>query len=158
MSAMQALAEQTGFSLLEVLVTLIVLSLGILGLAGLQSAALKNGHSALLRAQAAQYAYDMADRMRANRQQAVSTALPYNMGLSSTPPTGAGLPTSDRAGWIRQLQSLPEGAGAIAVTPAGNVTITVRWDETALGNTATDPTCPEPRLAGRVCFVLDTRI
>lgn len=148
--------QQCGFSLLEVLVTLVVLSLGILGLAGLQNAALKNAHSALLRAQAAQYAQDMADRMRANRAAAVAGQ--YNVAITAVPPTGTSLPDVDRAGWFRQLQTLPAGAGAITVTAAGVATITVRWDETALGNTATDDNCPEPRLAGRVCFVLTTQL
>lgn len=147
---------QQGFSLLEVLVTLVLVSLAILGLAGLQSAALKNGHSALLRAQAAQYAYDMADRMRVNRAAAVAGA--YNRLLGDDAPTGTALADSDRSGWLRLLGSLPEGTGAIQVTAGGQATITVRWDETALGNAATDAACPEPLIAGRVCFVLDTRL
>lgn len=150
------LRVQSGFSLLEVLVTLVILSLGILGLAGLQSASLKNGHSALLRAQAAQYAHDMADRMRVNRTAAIAGH--YNRLLTDPAPTGSTLANADLKGWLRQVGSLPEGRAAISVNSAGVTTITVRWDETALGNTNTDDNCPVPREPGRVCFVLEARL
>ncbi len=55
-----------GFSLLEVLIALLVLSIGLLGLAGLQGTGLRYNHSAYLRSQATFQTYDMADRMRAN--------------------------------------------------------------------------------------------
>jgi type IV pilus assembly protein PilV len=58
--------SQGGFTLLEVLIAIVVLALGLLGLAGLQAASLRNNHSAYLRSQATLLAYDMADRMRAN--------------------------------------------------------------------------------------------
>ena len=168
------LCEQSGFSLLEVLVTLVILSLGILGAAGLQRAALQNGHSALLRAQAAQYAYDMADRMRANRAVAVpstSTSASTSTGTSTsispyaqplTPATA--LPGSnsqadrDRRVWLRQLQSLPLAAAAIDVQANGDATITIRWDESALGATGVDRSCPAGSSDGQVCFVLNTRL
>jgi len=161
MTAQATLRAESGFSLLEVLVTLVVLSLGILGVAGLQNVALKNAHSALLRAQAAQYAYDMADRMRVNREAAVGTATvagAYNRALDDPAPTGSSLADRDRAGWLAQVRGLPQGAGAIAVDANGNATITVRWDETAFGNTGTDDQCPSGTAAGLVCFVLSTRL
>mgnify|MGYP003608823969 CR=1 FL=1 len=56
----------SGFTLLEVLITLIVLSVGLLGLSGLQTMSLRSNHDAYLRSQAAIQAYDLVDRMRAN--------------------------------------------------------------------------------------------
>ena len=56
----------TGFTLIEVLIAMLVLAVGLLGLAGLQATSLKNNQSAYNRSQATQLAYDMADRMRAN--------------------------------------------------------------------------------------------
>ena len=91
---MAATCEQSGFNLLEVLVTLVILSLGILGAAGLQRAALQNGHSALLCTQAALYTYDMADRMRANRAVAVSSPSPYAQPLRAAPCPHRGKPGS----------------------------------------------------------------
>ena len=58
--------RQTGFSFIEVLVATLVLSVGLLGLAGLQAASLTNLQSAFLHSQASALAYDLADRMRTN--------------------------------------------------------------------------------------------
>jgi type IV pilus assembly protein PilV len=62
----------SGFTLLEVLITLIVLSVGLLGLAGLQTMSLRNNHDAYLRSQATIQAYDIVDRMRASALRFVS--------------------------------------------------------------------------------------
>lgn len=58
--------RQNGFTLIEVLIAMLVLSIGLLGIAALQATGLRSSHSATLRSQATQLAYDMADRMRAN--------------------------------------------------------------------------------------------
>ena len=63
---MKPYRKEQGFTLLEILVAVLVLSFGLLGLAGLQAASIRANHSAYLRSQATQLAYDMADRMRAN--------------------------------------------------------------------------------------------
>lgn len=55
-----------GFTLLEVLIALVVLSLGLLGIAALQGAGLRSSHGAQLNSQAVLLAYDLADRIRAN--------------------------------------------------------------------------------------------
>lgn len=57
---------QNGFSLLEVLIAIVVLSFGLLGLAGLQLVGLANNQSAGTRYTATALAYDITDRMRAN--------------------------------------------------------------------------------------------
>lgn len=56
----------SGFTLIEVLVTLIVMSVGLLSLAGLQVIGLRSNHSAYLRSQATIQSYDIMDRMRVN--------------------------------------------------------------------------------------------
>ncbi len=58
--------RQSGFSLMEVLVTVLVISIGLLGLAVLQAQALKNNSQAYVRTQAVLRGYDLAERMRAN--------------------------------------------------------------------------------------------
>lgn len=65
-----------GFSLIEVLVALLVLSIGLLGLAALQTTGLKLNHQSYERTQAVLQAYDIIDRMRANRTSA-------NAGINS---------------------------------------------------------------------------
>ncbi len=55
-----------GFSLIEVLVALVVLSIGLMGMAGLQQTGVRNNHNALLHSQASMLAYEIADFMRSN--------------------------------------------------------------------------------------------
>ena len=64
---------QRGFSLIEVLVALLVLAIGLLGLAALQTTGLKFGHQSYERTQAVLQAYDVIDRMRANKSGTGST-------------------------------------------------------------------------------------
>lgn len=59
--------QQRGFSLIEVLVTIVILSTGMLGIAALYVESLKSGQSALARTKAINLAADMADRIRVNR-------------------------------------------------------------------------------------------
>ncbi|MEW5769538.1 MAG: type IV pilus modification protein PilV [Pseudomonadota bacterium] len=67
MSAMiEQRVHQQGFTLLEILVAIVVLSLGLLGLAGLQAVSLRYNQTAYYRSIATQQAFDMADRIRAN--------------------------------------------------------------------------------------------
>jgi type IV pilus assembly protein PilV len=63
---MNKIKNKSGFTLIEVLIAMLVLSVGLLGLAGIQARSLKNNVSAHNRAQAIQLAYDIADRIRAN--------------------------------------------------------------------------------------------
>ena len=58
--------NNAGFSLIEVLITVIVLSVGLLGLAGMQAFGLRNNQEAYMRSQATILASDIAERMRAN--------------------------------------------------------------------------------------------
>ncbi len=131
--------RQHGFTLVEVLVSLLVLSLGLLALAALQSHSLKSTHSAYLRTQASQYAYDILDRMRANREAARAEA--YDLTLANaTPVCGptATLADCDRAEWRADLANLPNGTGAIDYDPATEqVTVLVQWNDERAGGTTT---------------------
>lgn len=116
---------QQGFTLLEVLVTMVVMALGLLGYAGLQVASLKNSASAYQRSQATILAYDMIDRMRANRAQAVAAA--YNTAIGAAP-AGAGIAGDDLVDWKALLaNALPGGDANITVNAAGNALITIQW-------------------------------
>ena len=65
-------ARDAGFSLIEVLVSILVLSFGMLGVASLLATSLSGSHTASMRTQAIVLADDLADRMRANRATAVA--------------------------------------------------------------------------------------
>jgi type IV pilus assembly protein PilV len=116
---------QRGVSLVEVLVASVVLSIGLLGLAGLQAAGLRVGQSSILRSQAAQMAYDMADRMRVN----AANAKDYNLALGDAIPNCNGLAGCDLRDWRLRLQMLPGGTGSVDASAAPQVTIVVAWDD-----------------------------
>ncbi len=108
-----------GFTLVEVLISLLVLAFGILGLASLQLFGLRNNQTALFRSQATQMAYDITDRIRANpngldngrynNQAATNNDCVAN---SCTPTQMAGF---DLAQWNAALQTLPLGAGVVCI-------------------------------------------
>ncbi len=62
----EMLTRQKGFSLIEVLVAAVIMSVGVLGVAGMQVASLQQNRTALLRSEAQQFAWDLADRMLVN--------------------------------------------------------------------------------------------
>ena len=126
-----------GITLIEVLVTVVVLAFGLLGLAGLQANALRNNNSAYLRSQATYLANEMMDRMRANRIEAIDNDN-YDIAIGddeSDHSSGDALTQADIDFWIPLLAAtLPMGDGSIACNPANNVcTITVQWDDTRTG-------------------------
>jgi len=118
-----------GFTLVEVLVALLILSIGMLGIAGLQTTSLRNKNNAYLRSQANVLAYDIIDRMRANRAAALATSYNINLGGS---PSGSTVAATDLAQWKSNLASaLTNGDGAVTCTAAGLCSVTVQWDEVA---------------------------
>jgi len=120
-----ALNLQRGVSLVEVLVAVVVLSIGLLGLAGLQASGMRVGQSSIHRSQAAQLAYDILDRMRANRAAVAS----YVLALNDAAPTGTTVPERDLQDWRLRLRALPGGTGSVVVN-GSEVTIVIQWDDT----------------------------
>ncbi len=147
-------AQARGFTLLEVMIALVIFSVGLLGLAGLQSRSLQSNTTAQFRTMAVIEAYDMADRIRANpagvangNYDNLDTSTPT---ASSTCLTAACTPQEiaelDYFEWVTNLQSLlPSGYGTVTGNGAGSqFTITVMWDEERTGANGTacgnDPT------------------
>ena len=115
--------KQKGATLIEVLVAVLVLSIGLLGIAGLQVVSLNFTSSAYQRSLATQLAYDIIDRMRANRAQAEASGYVVALGGTYTPSTacesGDCDPTQmaayDIANWKAALDAtLPSGDGSIS--------------------------------------------
>lgn len=121
--------RQGGLTLIEVLIALLVLSIGLLGFAGLQASSMQFNHSAQMRTTATNLAYDMADRMRANRTAAFGGS--YDINYGDTAPGGTAVADTDVREWLTAVgDSLPQGEGQVAVTPAdGTATISIRWDD-----------------------------
>jgi type IV pilus assembly protein PilV len=137
------MTKNTGFTLIEVLIAMLVLAVGLLGLAGLQAASLGKNQSAYNRGQATQLAYDIADRMRANvaGKTTYTTILPTAATakancLTTTGCTPANMAENDLYEWncavaggcANVAVTLPSGAGTIAVL-SGVFTITINWDD-----------------------------
>ncbi|MHB1245188.1 MAG: type IV pilus modification protein PilV [Sulfuriferula sp.] len=133
--------EQKGFTLLEVLVTIIVLSIGLLGLAGLMATGLRNTHSAYQRTQAAWLAYDVIDRMRANLTYVNAAPLPndYDITLGTATSASSGLAAADINNWKTTLaNALPAGDGSVAtVSATRRVTVIIQWNDTRAGGSST---------------------
>ena len=119
--------SQSGFSLIEVLVAIVVLSIGLLGLAGLQATGLRQNQSASYRSTATVLAYDIVDAMRANRADARNDK--YTIALAAAAPTGAAVYQQDLNNWLTEIAlRLPAGDGAVSVVN-DVVTVTVQWDD-----------------------------
>lgn len=139
---------QSGFTLVEVLVAVVVLAVGLLGLAGLQVTSVRFNNSAYLRSQATNLAYDIADRIRANRSVALASPGAYDsVAIQSPPPACAVVALSgtianqDIQAWRNALAcALPSGTGVICkgtldsadnctVIPGSVFSISVIWDD-----------------------------
>jgi type IV pilus assembly protein PilV len=129
-----------GVGMVEILVALVVLSVGMLGIAGLYVITLRSGGSAISRMQAIDLAADIADRIRANRgagfSYATATATPGNNNCvgGATYCTPQQMANEDIFTWNNRIaQSLPGGpSGTIAVAGATTpltYTITISWSE-----------------------------
>jgi type IV pilus assembly protein PilV len=130
-------ATSRGFTLVETMVALVVLAVGMLGIAGLYVTTLKSGGSAIYRMQAVNLAADLADRIRANRGANVAYAgagANNNCyGAASVDCSPALMAANDLFVWQQQIVAiLPSGVGTVVV-PAGTVpftyTITISWTE-----------------------------
>lgn len=117
--------QQRGIALLEVLIAFFVLSIGLLGLAGMQIKAVQFNQASYQRSQAMALSYDMLDRMRLNRS---SVAASYNTGGWLSTFSAGGLAATDKSQWLAAISgNLPGGQGSIDCNAARICTVSVRW-------------------------------
>lgn len=137
------LSLQRGTTLIEVLVTIIILAFGLLGLVGLQSRLQVSEMEAYQRSQALVLLEDMANRIAANRNSAseyvIGANAPVGAGDNCTVDTTAKRSTQDRCEWSRALQGAAElqgtsrvgaligGRGCVETIASGEYLITVAW-------------------------------
>lgn len=131
---MESAQKSAGFSLIEVLVALVITALGIVGLVAAQLNALKFNQTADVRTHATLLAYDIADRLRANREAALAGH--YDIALSDAAPAASStVHLIDLRDWLTMLATqLTSGDGSI-VRNGSRFTITVQWDESRVATT-----------------------
>lgn len=134
--------QARGFTLIEVLITVVILAIGLLSLAALQLSSLRSNNAALTRFEATNLVYDILDRMRANRTPAIQGD--YNITLAAAAPgVSTDVALTDVREWILALAAnLPGGDGSIVQTAAPNqrrFTITVQWSESWDGTLGGQP-------------------
>ena len=124
-----------GVGLIEVLVAVLVLSIGLLGVAALQATALRSSQSSLERSQGVIHAHSIFDMMRANTDEARAGA--YVMPLTCAAPAGGSVSANDKRTWIQSMQQDlgAEACGQITCT-APFCTVTVRWNDSRAGGAA----------------------
>jgi len=117
---------QSGFSLLEVLITLVIIAIGLLGFASMMLNSMKNNRISMQRSIATLYAYDIIDCMRANRTNKAAYAIDFADDASTTPGTIA---EADVALWRNELDTLlPAGKGQIDIT-GDTAKVEIQWSE-----------------------------
>jgi type IV pilus assembly protein PilV len=122
--------HQSGLSLIEVLITVVLVSIGLLGLAGLQLTSVRNSSSSGERFIATTLAQDILERMRANRAVAIAGgANGYDLAMGAEP-AAAGVAGTDLDTWTDALAAaLPQGEGSVEVDANDVATVVVQWAE-----------------------------
>ena len=123
---MKRFNRQKGITLVEILVTVVILSVGLLALAKIQLIASAGTNSAGQRNQAVLIADNIFENMRANREAAIDGK--YNISLNETVKNGNSMAQSDIYNWKQDLKTLINGAGSIQVNN-GWATVIVQWED-----------------------------
>jgi type IV pilus assembly protein PilV len=131
--------NQRGVGLIEVLVAVLVLSLGLLGMAGMQARALKTNQSSYARSQAVMLSYYILDAMRADS--AAAKGGNYTTGdtdlCEAAAIGGTSLADNNRKDWLAEMKTAlgneTTTCGAITCDTAGICTVTVKWNDELAG-------------------------
>ncbi|AWN75132.1 type IV pilus modification protein PilV [Legionella anisa] len=158
--------QQTGMSLIEVLVAFVILAVGLLGIAGMLILSSKANNSSYAKQQAVQSIYDIFDKIRANSQAAINgnynisninssgsptSPSPPGVMCNQSPCSSPQLAAYDTWYWLaHDVSKLPRGSGSITSSPApgtgGNtlITVTVQWDDSLAQNLIGASSAPAP--------------
>jgi len=130
-----SIKHNKGFSMIEILVALVILAIGLLGMATLMMNSLQTSQSAAMRSTATLATYDLAERMRSNADEDLLKTTIYSTGgVKDAAGLAAGAPEDcnnksaeelalcDRKNWAKALSDTLPGARAI-VKSEGTVTI-----------------------------------
>ncbi|WP_136068005.1 type IV pilus modification protein PilV [Modicisalibacter radicis] len=151
--------RQAGVSLIESLIALLLISIALLGIAGLQLVTLQDARDARWRGEATSLAAAALERMRASPDQAGAFVIDY---VDNTFPNcgGGGGICGGMNNWLSEVQRMPNGGAKIAVTKDGDmerVTISLRWRQQPPEAGDPLPTCGTDAASGG-CVMLETRL
>ena len=151
---------ENGFTLIEILISVVVLAVGLLGLAALQINVIRYNHSAQLRSVAVSQLNTMVDRMRANYAGVKAGSYSNVTGIPGLPTctncTSSESATRDANKWnTSNAALLPSGRGTV-VGSNGIYTITVRWDNDRAGVTGTG--CSGNVKVDLTCLIMEVRL
>lgn len=125
--------RQTGVGLLEVMIAVLVLSIGFLGIAALQVHALSTNNSAMARSMATIASYSILDAMRTDRAAAESGNYNTIVTADECPDAGGSLSSAQLHSWCEQLSDTlgasANTTGKIDCTNTGHCTITIKFDD-----------------------------
>lgn len=136
---MKTKSQQSGATLIEVVITVLILATGLLAMGALQTRSLQFNQSAFMRTQANIYAYDITDRIRLNRGSKSANVTAYNVDYDADAPTTNARAGEDITAWRNAMKKvLPDAQGKISCTAAAAVittrlcTISIKWSEASL--------------------------
>ena len=123
-------SSQRGVGLIEVLIAVLILGIGLMGVAAMQATALRNSQSSLERSHAVIQSYAILDAMRANRDAANKGAYDIEMLTTCMVSDDGSLAKADINYWFESLKAaLGEEACGSIVRAGGNTFITVQWND-----------------------------
>lgn len=129
-------SRQRGVGLIEVMIAVLILAVGLLGIAALQTITLKNAGASAERTQAVIQTYSMLDTLRAQRAAAVAGTFNTGGEFQCSAATALGTPGT-LAGWLADIRQTvaPSACGRVACTTTTTAPIVttcdirVRWNE-----------------------------
>ncbi|MFK7733240.1 MAG: type IV pilus modification protein PilV [Pseudomonadales bacterium] len=156
--------KESGFTLIEILVSLIILAVGFLGMAALQSSSMQGTASTYFRTQADMLANDLSERIRANRTGSEAGAYAYGGGGATSASCGsadscnsASMAEADISEWSDWVEnSLPSGDATVTELGQNFWAIQVMWDERRNGATGTG--CDASDETDLACLVLNVQV
>jgi type IV pilus assembly protein PilV len=169
----------SGFTLLEVLIALLVMSIGLLGIGKMMMLSARANDSAYMRSQATALGYTILDAMRANRAQAIVQGYDTALGVFPGASAGCGTTVAAACNPLQQVQNdlwqwgtslaaqLPGGVGSVTTvtgadtaTGAANITatVTVQWTDMVAEQSFGQPSAATATCAvgGCVAITLET--
>lgn len=147
---------QQGVTLVEAMIALLVISIGLLGIASLQITAMNQNASSLNHSQAVWIAYNMSDRIRANisefdNYKGIDTSDIFAQDCMASPCSNPEMREADAADWKALVENLPGGRGRVVDDPDGLLVI-VMWDDD--GTDATGTGCDPQDANDLTCYIM----